>query len=215
MKVGDIVASRGPEIFVLHSSCHYYPHAIVIQENPLILVSEEGDMKWEATIKPEYFKVLGKASEDVLKNCLKRLSDVSEEESWEKMLSSCVNAVDLAYQSVVDPRLKDTEFLIEADHFSQLSLWEKCHTLVKWEEDSRGIFFTIGNLAGHPIAVNLSWAKLNGHRICFYSADSRVVDWQMIREWLDKICYPLWDNGTRHARTNAMNFHHCFQHVIK
>ena len=35
----------------------------------------------------------------------------------------------------------------------------------------------------------------------------------MVEEWIDKVCYPLCCNGTRLARTDAMNFHHCVHHI--
>ena len=39
-------------------------------------------------------------------------------------------------------------------------------------------------------------------------AVSRVVDSEMIEKWLLDNCSPSYDNGTRRAHTNAMNFHH-------
>lgn len=114
----------------------------------------------------------------------------------------------------VDPRFKDTEFLIEADEFAQFALWREWHGRVKWEEESAGLAYTVGEIGGSPVVVSCFWAKLNGHRVCFYNATSRVIDWEMIETWLKRACYPLWDSKTRHAQTNAMNFHHCIDHVL-
>lgn len=47
MKVGDVVVhKRGPFSGGLVSGCEMYTHAICVQVNPMILVSEGGDMKW-------------------------------------------------------------------------------------------------------------------------------------------------------------------------
>jgi len=121
--------------------------------------------------------------------------------------------VDKQLQYPVDPRFEDTEFLIEADDFAQHALWREWHDKVIWEQDSSGLLYSVGELGGYPVTVSINWAKLNGHRVCFYSDSSRVVDWTMIEEWLNKVCYPRWGNNSRHARTNATNFHHCIHHV--
>lgn len=73
MKVGDIVSPTIESRFKLVSGCSYYTEAVVISEEPLILVSLESDMMWSATIKKEYFEVVGKASKKILKKCNRRL----------------------------------------------------------------------------------------------------------------------------------------------
>lgn len=123
-----------------------------------------------------------------------------------------ISKVDKELQKTVDPRFKETEFLIEADNFSRFALWQEWHGKVLWEQDS-GVIYTIGEFGGEPVCVEFSWNFINGHRVCFYHPTSQVVNWIMVREWVEKICYPLWCNGTRFAHTNAMNFVHCMQYV--
>jgi hypothetical protein len=74
LKVGDIVEPSNPGR-ALRSGCNAYNFAIVVQAEPLILVSEEADMKWSATVKPEHFNAIGTASDEQLAKCMTRLAD--------------------------------------------------------------------------------------------------------------------------------------------
>jgi len=61
----------------------------------------------------------------------------------------------------------------------------------------------------HPVCVDFSFAKINGKYVCFYDATSRIVDHQMVENYI-KENYPVkWDSGSRTAMTDGMNFHHC------
>lgn len=75
MKIGDIVKPTIESRYILASGCGRYPDAIVISIQPFILVSRETDMKWQATIKQEYFEVVGTADAKMLKACNRRLKD--------------------------------------------------------------------------------------------------------------------------------------------
>lgn len=57
MKIGDIVVSKDEKVFKLHSGCQSYAYAIVTSLEPFVLMSLEGDMMWDTTIKPEFFDV--------------------------------------------------------------------------------------------------------------------------------------------------------------
>jgi len=72
IKFGDIVVSTDPA-YPLRSATEMYSHAIVIQEQPLVLVSEESDMRWESLIMPEKLKVIGMANSKQLEKCMRRL----------------------------------------------------------------------------------------------------------------------------------------------
>ena len=71
-QVGDLVESTD-EGYPLRSGSEWYPIAVVIQVSPLVLVSEESDMRWETTVKPDKLAVVGKADKKTLKTCLRRL----------------------------------------------------------------------------------------------------------------------------------------------
>lgn len=73
MKVGSIIKPTKESGFFLRSGAGYYDKAIVISLDPFIITSEESDMKWEATIKKEYFEVVGEADKATLKKCNRRL----------------------------------------------------------------------------------------------------------------------------------------------
>lgn len=131
------------------------------------------------------------------------------------------NAVDKEKARGLDPRFLDTEFLVEADSFSKFALWKEHHGDIEWVCDNEGVAFVVGFLTSFnrkdpskeetlPVYTTFNWAKLNGHRVCFYYSYSRVTDWLMVERWVESICYPLYDD-TRHAHCDAMNFHHCLQ----
>ena len=71
MKVSDVVVPISSE-FQLASGCSRYSHAIVVSENPFVLASEHGDMRWSATVKKEQFRVIGTAKESTMKQCIHR-----------------------------------------------------------------------------------------------------------------------------------------------
>ena len=73
MKVGNIIKPTKESGFTLRSGACYYDKAVVISLEPFIITSEESDMKWEATIKKEYFEVVGEADKATLEHCKRRL----------------------------------------------------------------------------------------------------------------------------------------------
>lgn len=110
-----------------------------------------------------------------------------------------------------EEKMKTTVFFIEANSFEILQLWKECKEETKWEEDSMGFSQVIGYLDEHnemkPVNVSFTFAKIFGKRICFYDVISRFSDSQMVENYLETN-YPVkYDNGTRRAMTNSMNFH--------
>jgi hypothetical protein len=74
MEVGNIIKPTKESGFTLRSGAGYYDKAIVISLDPFIITSEESEMKWEATIKKEYFEVVGETDKATLEHCKRRLS---------------------------------------------------------------------------------------------------------------------------------------------
>ena len=72
LKVGDIVNYTRANRW-LHSGGDWYPYAIVVQVEPLVLVSEETDMRWSKSVAADEFTVIGTATPDVLERCMSRL----------------------------------------------------------------------------------------------------------------------------------------------
>jgi hypothetical protein len=72
MKVGDIVVSNDPS-YSLCCGSGVSAHAIVVQINPVVLVSQAADMRWEVTVQPKKLMVIGAASKKMLNKCMTRL----------------------------------------------------------------------------------------------------------------------------------------------
>ncbi|MFA5071083.1 MAG: hypothetical protein WC511_01780 [Candidatus Pacearchaeota archaeon] len=124
-------------------------------------------------------------------------------------LQSKVAAVNKKKQAAISPLLAETVFLVEADNFSQYSLWLQYKDKFKTWEQLGGVMIEVGRINDRPICVALDFNKINDKMVCFYYPASVLVDWGMIEEWIDSVCFPLWDDETRHAKTDANNFHHC------
>tara|TARA_R110000744_G_scaffold338330_1_gene443530 strand:- start:901 stop:1116 length:216 start_codon:yes stop_codon:yes gene_type:complete len=71
MNVGDIV--RRLDNANLCSGTSQYGAAVVVQVDPLVLVSEHADMRWESTIQDVDFGVVSEVTKEHLNKCLKRL----------------------------------------------------------------------------------------------------------------------------------------------
>lgn len=102
---------------------------------------------------------------------------------------------------------KDTFFLVEADSFSQLKLWEEYPKLQKFWQQQVGMSIVIGRLDDMPVKLCCMPVLILGKKVIFWELVSAVQDYRMVEPFFDKICNPKWDNGTRRARTDAMNFH--------
>lgn len=111
-----------------------------------------------------------------------------------------------------DPRFADIVFFIEANDFERSQLWLQYNKDVQWKPDS-GLICTIGHINQRPICVSVTFDILNGKRVMFYYGCSQLVDHEMIDEWLDHNVKAKWDNMTRRAHCDAMNFHHCLQAI--
>jgi hypothetical protein len=73
LEIGNIVIPTRSSALNLRSGCEIFEDAVVISNDPLILASRDTTMRWEATIKEEYFRVVGQADQKLLNRCLKRI----------------------------------------------------------------------------------------------------------------------------------------------
>lgn len=113
---------------------------------------------------------------------------------------------------------RDTIFMVEATNYEKLCLWEKhcsqslTHRFptrtVIWES-LHGMVYTIGYLRKRPIVVSVSWQRIDGHIVMFYEPISALVDWKMIRSWLEK------EFSHVKQQCDAMNFHNCLAYLRK
>ena len=74
IEFGSIVKPTDESGFFLRSGCENYQEAVVISMDPFVLTSLESDMRWQHTIKREYFYVVGQADESTLAKCMRRLN---------------------------------------------------------------------------------------------------------------------------------------------
>jgi hypothetical protein len=72
ISVGDLVEPVSAE-YQLASGCGRYEFAVVISVEPLVLVSEQADMRWSATVAAEHFKAFGRANPLMLERCMGRI----------------------------------------------------------------------------------------------------------------------------------------------
>jgi hypothetical protein len=71
MKVGDVVVATGD--FQLVCGSGRYSHAIVASVDPLVLVSEHGDMLWRSTVNESNVRALCQAHPDIVAVAIRRL----------------------------------------------------------------------------------------------------------------------------------------------
>lgn len=95
---------------------------------------------------------------------------------------------------------QDIVYMVEATSYEQLSLWQKHHEELDWQEVSRGgPMFNLGELSGRPIVVCVNIFSIHGRNVLFYNPTSQVVDWAMVEDFLEK----SWPTV---PKTDAMNF---------
>jgi hypothetical protein len=110
---------------------------------------------------------------------------------------------------MLEERTKKTEYLVEADNFAILSLW-RCYAedaiekfgdwpRYSWKQQQPSCGIEIGQLAGYPVMLSLEWNVVGGALLCFFSSPSRVVDHQMVRDFLA-------EHFPNVPRTDAVNF---------
>jgi len=126
-------------------------------------------------------------------------------------------------RETAESRLRQTLFVVEATSFETHMLWQehasgstnrqKIFKPRRWEQVNPGWSVTVGELDGRPVCVSMMWNRVDGHLVMFWEPTSQVVDHIQIDAWLGKHFDGKWDNGTRDATCNAMNFHHCLNAI--
>lgn len=118
---------------------------------------------------------------------------------------------------------KDVVFLVEATDFEHHMLWLVHHyesegheldVVRTWDEEGRGHEITVGEVNGMPVVVSLTYAWLEGKRVCFYYTCSRMADSVMVEKWLrERTKHITWDGGRRWGHEDAQNFHLCLDAI--
>lgn len=111
-----------------------------------------------------------------------------------------------------EERLTKTFFIVEATRFERLALWQ-ARAYFLWEEVNPGWLITVGKLDHRPCCISTSWALLGGFLVMFWYNCSQVTDQVQTDAWLQAHFKGTYDNGTRRAECDAMNFGHCLNAV--
>ena len=127
-------------------------------------------------------------------------------------------------------RLKDVEYVIEANSFEQLQLWKMYSKEAKgaylhvenefvrrfgWINENDGYLQIVGNIktdeSNFPVCISISFAKLDGVNVMFFYSTGQVSHHGMIDKWLEKNCNPM--SPGRRFKTDAMNFSHAISYI--
>lgn len=115
-----------------------------------------------------------------------------------------------------EEKLKNTVFFVEANNFEKLFLWKENRDRkepLEWIQDCSGFMHQVGEMISNekklPVCVEFSFATINGKHICFFNACSRVVDHEMVENFITNTYPVTYHNGSRRAICDARNFHQC------
>jgi hypothetical protein len=118
-----------------------------------------------------------------------------------------------------DPRWAETKFLVKASDNEQFWLWKEWSKQadskgkVDWisEGDSKAI--TVDTIDGKPVVVCFTFVKMKDVVVVFYDAISRLVDWDLVTDWLKSVWKGKW-NGDQPAVCGFSNFKDCIKYVL-
>lgn len=108
---------------------------------------------------------------------------------------------------------KNVDYLVEADQFSALALWQEFHHdknptkpwIKNWHQNG-GKAVAIGMIDERPIVVQIEYCLLNNKLVGFWDTSSQLVDYLMIEEWFKKFAPNI-------EECNASNFHYCLESI--
>ena len=128
-------------------------------------------------------------------------------------------------EDTAENRLTHTAFLVEADSFAVHALWgdhaanslypsfnprtqTRVYEPVTWEQLD-GWLITVGTIGKHPVCISITWNRINGHLVAIWYSCIQVTDCVQAEDWLAKHFTAKYDEGSRRAWCDAMNFGHC------
>lgn len=149
------------------------------------------------------------------------------------------NNLNMLHLILDNPILEDIEWIVEATSEEKFNLWKEYskdsqNNIVRspsskeivydWKQVSEGYGYTIVELETSiskkspfykpgkeilPINLDLSFAIINGHKICFYTSNSLLTHHGYIEAFLHTYFQRTHDKYTRWNHTNAANFYNC------
>jgi hypothetical protein len=88
-----------------------------------------------------------------------------------------------------DPRWAETFCIVEATDFEMNLLRNKWRDEIRlcWEEFHNGTsIIKVGELHGLPMAITVTWIRIEGKLVAFWGCSSQVAHYDMIDAWLIK-----------------------------
>jgi len=116
-----------------------------------------------------------------------------------------------------DSRWPHVKFLIKANENEQFFLWKEHSTHsnekgMEWNKVGASEAFVIDTIDGKPIAVCVTFVKLDDVLVAFYDSSSRLVDWDIITSWFKEVFKGKWGND-KPAVCGYQNFKDCVKFV--
>ena len=98
--------------------------------------------------------------------------------------------------------LNNLHCVVEATSYEQIALYIEYHLGLKlsWEQQQIGCLLTIGEINKHPICIEVCFTTIDCKNIIFYNACSRVVDYDIVDDYIAK------NFKSKNMPTDAMNF---------
>lgn len=105
--------------------------------------------------------------------------------------------------------------VVEANSYERHMLWDENRRRDQpdtWETISPGLLETVGHLGEMPVCISLLKVRVGGQLLLMMHPTSRVVDHEMVREWMRKTLprSAFWPDGHVNC-VDAMNFHNVFR----
>lgn len=105
--------------------------------------------------------------------------------------------------------------IVEANSFENMMLWERNRTQIEpksWVSSGGGYLVTMGEISSMPVCVSILSAMIDGQKILFWHATSKVVDHRLIDAWFkENLPKSAFRSDGYVNGTDAMNFHNVFR----
>lgn len=84
---------------------------------------------------------------------------------------------------------------------------------IDWEEVSHGFMIVLGpyefNGEKFPITIEIGFAIIKGHKVCFYNSPSQLVHTGIVENYMREHFQKTYDNYSRWCHVDSNNFHNC------
>ena len=90
---------------------------------------------------------------------------------------------------------------------------------IDWEQISSGFMILLGPYKFEeetlPISIEIGFAMIKGHKVCFYNSPSRLVHHGIVEDYMRKHFQKTCENYSRWCHTTSDNFHNCVDRLDK